>query len=167
MGNVIVADAGYGSESNYRYCEDELENQILIAPYGTMLKENSRKWKSDDKKVMNWEYNENDDYYIDLKGVRFNFKRYSKRTDKYGFERSFKIYQAEEYTADQELVPEALTKKGNVRTISVNPDWEYYKTKQRELLSNSETGKTYAQRKIDVEPIFGKLKLLCTSIDSQ
>lgn len=44
LGTTIIADAGYGSESNYRYLEDELEQHIaLILPYGTMFKENSRK----------------------------------------------------------------------------------------------------------------------------
>ena len=69
----IVADAGYGSEQNYRYLEDELPNHIALIPYSTMLKEQSKKWQSDERKVMNWTYNEQEDYYIDPKGVRFNF----------------------------------------------------------------------------------------------
>ncbi|MCG0555051.1 transposase [Lactiplantibacillus plantarum] len=40
----------------------------------------------------------------------------------------------------------------------MNENWEYFKSKQRELLSAPETGQIYAQRKIDVEPVFGKLK---------
>ncbi|MDV7758889.1 hypothetical protein GA702_12045, partial [Liquorilactobacillus mali] len=47
-GTKILADAGYGSESNYRYFEDELPEHTALIPYGTMLKENSRKWQSDD-----------------------------------------------------------------------------------------------------------------------
>lgn len=43
LGKIIVADAGYGSESNYRYCEDEFDKHVVLVPYGTMLKENSRK----------------------------------------------------------------------------------------------------------------------------
>ena len=35
----IVADAGYGSESNYRYLEDQLPQHIGLIPYGTMFKE--------------------------------------------------------------------------------------------------------------------------------
>ena len=60
-----------------------------------MLRENSRKWKSDDRKVMNWEYHAKDNYYINPVGVRFNFKRYAYRNDKDGFHRDFKVYQAE------------------------------------------------------------------------
>lgn len=158
LGQMIVADAGYGSESNYRYCEDELGTHTLLVPYGTMLKENSRKWQSDDRKVMNWDYHEKDDYYIDPKGVRFNFNCYRERTDKYGFTRQFKEYIAEKYDENQQLIAAALTPKGYLRRISVNEAWEYFKAKERKLLSAPETGLVYAQRKIDVEPIFGKMK---------
>lgn len=158
LGSTIVADAGYGSESNYRYLEDDLSSHVALIPYGTMLKENSRKWKSGDRKVMNWDYCEQDDYFIDPKGIRFNFKTYRQRTDKYGFTRDFKEYVAERYDENHNLIAAALTPKGSLRRISVNEAWEYFKAKQRELLSAPKTGNIYGQRKIDVEPIFGKMK---------
>ena len=71
-----------------------------MIPYSTMIKENSRKWRSDDRKVMNWEYHEADDYYVNPQGVRFNFKRYAYRNDKYKFHRDFKMYQAEKYDVE-------------------------------------------------------------------
>ena len=151
----IVADAGYGSESNYKYIEDELPNCTALIPYSTMLKENSRKWRSDDRKVMNWEYHEADDYYIDPHGVRFNFKRYAYRNDKYKFRRDFKLYQAEKYDENHQVIPQALTPRGNIKSIMVNPQWKYFKAKARELLSNSNT---YSRRKYDVESVFGNLK---------
>lgn len=120
-----------------------------------MLKENSRKWRSDDRKVMNWEYHEADDYYIDPHGVRFNFKRYAYRNDKYKFRRDFKLYQAEKYDENHQVISQALTPRGNLRSIMVNPQWEYFKAKARESLSNSDT---YSRRKYDVESVFGNLK---------
>ncbi|MFD1456732.1 IS1182 family transposase, partial [Levilactobacillus lanxiensis] len=158
LGKVIVADAGYGSESNYRYCEDELDKHVVLVPYGTMLKENSRKWQSDDRKVMNWDYYEKDDYFIDPKGVRFNFKAYRKSTDKYGFTRGFKEYEAEKYNENHEVIPLALTPKKRLRRIKVNEAWEYFKAKERTQLSKPENKAIYGRRKIDVEPIFGKMK---------
>ena len=155
LGREIVADAGYGSESNYKYIEDELPNCIALIPYSTMLKENSRKWRSDDRKVMNWEYHEDDDYYIDPHGVRFNFKRYAYRNDKYKFRRDFKLYQAEKYDENHQVIPQALTPRGNTKYIMVNPQWEYFKAKAHESLSNSNT---YSRRKYDVESVFGNLK---------
>lgn len=154
----IVADAGYGSEANYRYIEDELPDQIPLIPYGTMLKENSSKWQSDERKVMNWEYNEKDDYYIDPKGVRFNFYRYTERTDKYGFVRNFKNYKAELKDENQNIMKPAMTAGGNVRYININPEWEYFKATEKERLYSDVGAKIYARRKIDVESVFGHLK---------
>ena len=120
-----------------------------------MIKENSRKWRSDDRKVMNWEYHETDDYYVNPQGVRFNFKRYAYRNDKYKFHRDFKVYQAEKYDENYQVIPEALTPHGNTKYIMVNPQWEYFKAKVRKSLSKS---KTYSRRKYDVETVFGNLK---------
>lgn len=155
LGKEIVADAGYGSESNYRFIEDNLPDCTALIPYGTMLKENSRKWKSDDGKVMNWDYHPKDDYYVNPAGVRFNFKRYAYRTDRYGFKRDFKVYQAEKYDENHQVIPQALTPKGNTKYIMVNQQWEYFKAKARESLSNSDT---YSRRQYDVETVFGNLK---------
>ena len=125
----IVADAGYGSESNYRYLEDVLPEHTAIIPYSTMLKEKSKKWKIDEKKLMNWDYSATDDVYIDPLGVRFSFNAYRERKDKNGFVRYLKEYKAEKYNEKQELVPQSLTKSGRVRLIQVNPELEYFKAK--------------------------------------
>ena len=158
LGKYIVADAGYGSESNYRYLNDYLPDQVPLIPYGTMLKENSKKWKSDDRKVMNWDYYDQDDYYIDPNGVRFNFYRYVEQTDQYGFKRQFKKYRAETTDIEDRPINSALTPKGYVRYIQVNPEWEYFKAKEKEQLSEETNSSIYARRKIDVESCFGHLK---------
>ncbi len=155
LGREIVADAGYGSERNYKYIEDELSDCTALIPYSTMIKENSRKWRSDDRKVMNWEYHEADDFYVNPQGVRFNFKRYAYRNDKYKFRRDFKVYQAEKYDENHQIISQALTPHGNTKYLMVNPQWEYFKSKARESLSNSNT---YSRRKYDVETVFGNLK---------
>ncbi|MGX7411356.1 hypothetical protein ACWOET_01635 [Enterococcus caccae] len=38
-----------------------------------MLKEQSKKWKSDERKVMNWMYDEEEDSYTNPTGIRFLF----------------------------------------------------------------------------------------------
>ena len=154
----LVADAGYGSEPNYRFLEDECPHLTALIPYNTYLKEQSKAWKSDERKVMNWTYVEEDDYYIDPHGVRFNFHAYRTRTDQYEVTRDFKEYVAETVDVNQQPIPEALTKKGYKRRIHVNPSYEYFKAQQREQLSDPEYAKVYARRKIDVEPAFGFLK---------
>ena len=120
----ICADAGYGSESNYRFLETDYPDIIPLIPYGTMRKEKSRKWKKDPKKIVNWQYEEKDDYFIDPLDVRFNFSHYSRRKDKYGFVRDYKTYKAEIYDENLNRIPEALTPKGHPRQVYHNPSWE-------------------------------------------
>ena len=50
----MIADAGYGSEENYRY----LENRGIraVVKYGMYRKEGSRKWKEDSWNTERWEY---------------------------------------------------------------------------------------------------------------
>uniref|UniRef100_UPI003899109B transposase n=1 Tax=Hutsoniella sourekii TaxID=87650 RepID=UPI003899109B len=56
------------------------------------------------------------------------------------------------------MIESALTPKGYLRKVTINPEWEYYKAKQRELLSDPEYSLIYSLRKTDVEPAFGHLK---------
>ena len=49
----IIADAGYGFENNYHFIEDYFPNCNVFIPYSTMLKEESHKWKVDDRRIMN------------------------------------------------------------------------------------------------------------------
>lgn len=107
---------------------------------------------------MNWAYHPKDDYFIDPQGVRFSFYAYRKRKDKYGFVREFKEYKANKYDNDFQVDHRAFTKNGNPRKISINDAWEYFKAKERKLLSNYQTGSIYGRRKIDVESVFGGLK---------
>ncbi|APR27987.1 IS1182 family transposase [Pediococcus acidilactici] len=153
----IVADAGYGSEYNYTTIIDQLEKQPII-PYTTYEKERSRKYRNDPTRSRNWEYNAKDDYYIDHLGVRFSFYRYSRRTDKYGFQRDFKIYQADKHQPTVELDRLAKTPGGRQRQSVINPSWEYFKAHISTTLSSEEGRTIYRRRKFDVEPVFGRLK---------
>ncbi|WP_179211714.1 transposase, partial [Secundilactobacillus pentosiphilus] len=82
-----------------------------------------------------------------------NFQRYSRRTDNSGVTRDFKIYRAEKFDEDHQVIPAALTQSGQTRYISINPSWEYFKAQQRERLTTKTTAQIYARRKIDVEPV--------------
>lgn len=88
----------------------------------------------------------------------FTFHNYSKRTDKSGITRDFKVYQAESKDENKQIIPEALTPKQNVRRISINPAWEYPKNKIRDNLNNQTSTEIYARLKIEVEPVFGPMK---------
>ncbi|PWT30023.1 IS5/IS1182 family transposase, partial [Limosilactobacillus reuteri] len=153
----IVADAGYGSEYNYTMILDRFEKQPVI-PYTTYQKEQKRKFKNDPTKSQNWQYNAEDDYYIDHLGVCFSFYRYSKRTDKYGFERDFKLYRADKHQLSVQLDELAKTPGGRQRHMQVNPTWNYYKAKVKATLSSDEGKAIYRRQKFAVESVFDHMK---------
>ena len=155
--SYIVADAGYGSKSNYSKIIDDFE-KIPLIPYGLMLKEEKRKFKNDPTKFANWKYQAKDDFFIDYQGVYFSFKNYSIRHDKYGFERKFKIYEADKHQPTAKLDQLSKTPEGYQRRIYYNPNWEYFKNYTKDKLSDPELKKIYGQRKIEVESVFGNLK---------
>lgn len=51
---TIVADAGYGSEENYIYCEEK--KYLALIPYNMMRQEQKRKYKKEIKNSSNWNY---------------------------------------------------------------------------------------------------------------
>ena len=155
----IVADAGYGSEYNYSILEENYSDKNYQIPYTQYEKEQTRKYKKDPSKVDNWYYNEEEDYYVDKSGVRFNFKYYSQRKDQStGMVRNFKIYETDEFQLTEELTQLAKTKTGRQRQIRYNPNWQYLKEKAKETLQSEEGKRIYGCRKSDVEPIFGHMK---------
>ncbi|WP_046838222.1 transposase, partial [Staphylococcus succinus] len=91
----IVADAGYGSEYNYTMILDDFEKTPLIT-YSMYLKEKKRKYKKNPFITANWTYNEKDDYYTCPNKKELHFRSYSKRRDRYGHQRDFKLYQCED-----------------------------------------------------------------------
>ncbi|WP_246516996.1 IS1182 family transposase, partial [Lederbergia ruris] len=153
----IVADAGYGSEQNY---EDIIENRnrTPLITYNQYRKEKKKKHKDNAFHVDNWEYNEDEDTFLCPNGRKVQFSHHSKRTDKYGFTREFKVYECEDCSGCplRDLCTKA--KEGNNRKVYINEKWESQKEYVRTKLSDEKTGEIYGKRKTDVEPAFGFLK---------
>ena len=153
----IVADAGYGSEQNY---EDIIEyrNRTPLITYNQYRKEKKKKHKNNTFHVDNWEYNEEEDYFLCPNGRKVQFSHHSKRTDRYGYTREFKVYECEDCSGCplRELCTKA--KEGKNRRVYRNEKWEHQKEYIRTKLSDETTGEIYGKRKIDVEPAFGFLK---------
>jgi transposase len=153
----IVADAGYGSEENYQYLIDKAKCVPLIT-YNMYHKEQTRKYKTNIFRRENWPYNEQEDTFVCPNKKTVRFRNDSKRKDKVGFIRDFKVYECEDCTACPLRSKCTKAMKGKNRTIQLNPSWEYFKAHVRELLKEEKTGRLYRQRKIDVEPVFGDIK---------
>ena len=153
----IVADAGYGSQENYQEILMR-RGRIPLVPYTVFQKEKTRKWRDHPFNLANWSYNETTDHFVCPNGQNVTFRYMSKRTDRYGFTRDFKVYVSE--SCDDCPLRSLCTKaeKGRHRQVRVNVSWEDQKEQVKNLLSDQKTGKIYAKRKIDVEPVFGNLK---------
>ena len=107
---------------------------------------------------MNWEYLEDTDQFIKPDGLVYSFKNYSSRTDKYGLQRDFKIYEADKIQDTPELEQLAKTDSGNQKQIHYNQTWNYFKELLTQTLHSEESYQIYAKRKIDVEPVFGSFR---------
>lgn len=107
---------------------------------------------------MNWEYLEDTDQFIKPDGLVYSFKNYSSQTDKYGFQRDFKIYEADKIQDTPELEQLAKTDSGNQKQIHYNQTWNYFKELLTQTLHSEESYQIYAKRKIDVEPVFGSFR---------
>jgi hypothetical protein len=108
--------------------------------------------------MSNWLYDEESDAYTCPNGQQVMFKYNSNRTDKSGFQRTFKIYECEDCTGCPLRMNCTKAQEGHNRKLMINEEWEQQKEYIREKLSEEKTGAIYRQRKIDVEPIFGFLK---------
>lgn len=153
----IVADAGYGSEENYTDILDGRSREALIT-YGMYRKERTRKYRKDPFNTDNWEYDESTDSYTCPNGKQLTFSYVSRKTDKNGFSREFKVYECDDCTSCPFREQCNKSKNSRNRTLKINERLERQKEYVRTKLSEEEAGSIYCQRKIDVEPVFGFLK---------
>jgi transposase len=153
----IIADAGYGSETNYIEVIEE-QDRIPLIPYSTYEKEQKRRYKNDPFKPANWPYTEEKDRYICPDGRYVNFKRYQDRTDSFGYTRRLKVYECEDCSCCPVRSRCTRATSDKNRQIQINLSFEYFKAYTRQKLSDEDMMLLYKNRKIDVEPVFGHLK---------
>jgi len=158
MPKIVIADAGYGSEENYLYAigDDKKPRFEFLIPYGTYLKEQTRKYKNDISNAKNWDYNEQDDTFICPNNREVLFKKYLTKKNSSGYEQSYKIYESEDCT-DCPLRSNCTKAKGN-RQVHWNTIFEEMKAKAKTALECEEKATIYSQRKIEVESVFGHIK---------
>lgn len=153
----IVGDSGYGSESNYEMIMDDYERTALI-PYNTYYKEKKKKYKDDEMHPANWPYDAANDLYICPDGREIRFDRYTQRTDKYGYTRSFKMYASDDCSGCPLYDMCIKSEKQINKRIQKNMNLEYFKAQVNHQLSTKENREIYQQRKVDIETVFGNLK---------
>jgi len=154
MPEDLIADAGYGSEENYQFLE---ENEVeAFVKYNYFHKEQSEKWKQDPHRIENLYYNQQQDCYYCPMGQPMTFVQDKTITSVNGYKQKLRLYQAQR--CDGCPMRGACHKSKGNRIIEVNPKLLRYKQQARERL-NSEKGLKYrSQRPADVEAVFGITK---------
>lgn len=155
MPQSVTADAGYGSEENYKFLE---ENNIeAFVKYGLFDRDqNNNIQKSSPFTADKLHYNEKEDYYVCPMGQHMqNAGSYSRETST-GYIQKVTKYQAHN-CAGCPLNGVCHKSKGN-RIIEINKELLRLKAKAKQKLLSEQGIKKRKQRCCDVEPVFGNIK---------
>ena len=151
---AICADAGYGSEENYAYLQEE---QIgAYVKYNYFHKEQSRKWQQDPFRSENFHYDGQSDKLYCPMGQPMDKIGEQKRQTTTGFEQTHSLYRAKN-CGGCPLRPQCHKADGN-RTVQINHALRKLKERARENLLSGEGLRHRAQRPADVEATFGIIK---------
>jgi len=151
---AAITDAGYGSQENYAY----LENQKIAAvvKYGTYQKEKSKKWKEDSFRSENWEYNRKEKCYICPNGRKLTFRESRKTKNSSGYAITLHRYECEscKYCRLQKQCKKGAGNRG----IERNERWLRLKRKAKRVLEDGRYIELRKQRSVEVETVFGQIK---------
>ncbi|PKQ63065.1 transposase [Labilibaculum filiforme] len=150
----VVADAGYGSEENYQYLEEENIEHYVKFNYFHM--EQKKAFKLDPYRVENMHYNKVDDYFVCPMGQHMNFVSEYEKSNGFGYISTIRKYRAKNCKNCQ-IRGRCFKGKGN-RTIEINNRLRTYKQKARENLMSDKGLKHRSNRPIEPEAVFGQIK---------
>jgi len=155
--DVLVADAGYGSEENY---EDLEERQIdAFVKYPGFHKQQKAKGKikpSEVFKPQHLYYNEEQDYFICPMGQKMEKRSEVKTIKASGFRQKASVYVAGR--CEGCTLRGVCHKSKENRKIQLNHNRKKHQQKAAKKL-NSEIGKEHrSKRPCDVEAVFGNIK---------
>lgn len=151
---TAVADAGYGSEENYGFME---ENEIeAFVKYNYFHTEQKKKFRENAFIAQNLFYNATDDYFICPMGQHLEKRGDKTTTNKNGHRSEITIYEAANCKGCP-LRGMCFEAKGN-RRIEINHNLRRLKAKARELLLSEEGIKHRKKRCIEPEPVFSHIR---------
>ncbi|MGG0816224.1 IS1182 family transposase [Paenibacillus alvei] len=151
---TVIADAGYGSEENYAYLEQE--NVEAIVKYSTYHKEKSKKWQQDISRIDNWKYDMQADLWTCLVGQSLHFHRESRQKTESGYEILLRHYRSQDCMSCP--LKAACSKANGNREIRVSMQYLRYKQRVQEKLRSEEGYALSVRRMIEPESVFGQLK---------
>ena len=149
-----VGDAGYGSEENYEYLEQQGIESFL--KYPGYFQEQKRSFQKNGFHTKNLYYNADQDYYVCPMGQKMTYRFSTKRTSKTGYESKVKVYQAQRCEGCP--LRSRCHKSAKNRMIQVSPNLQKHRKVAKENLDSLRGIRLKKKRNWDVEPVFGHIK---------
>ena len=151
---TVVADAGYGSEQNYEYAENESIEAYI--KYNYFHKEQKRSFKNNIFLPSNLYYNQSEDYIVCPMGQHMTCIGVGKRESDLGYKYHVSIYQAQNCKGCP-LRGECHKGQYN-RQIELNHNLLEYRKKAKERLTSKKGLYHRSKRPIEPEAVFGQIK---------
>jgi len=151
---IVVADAGYGSEENYEFLEQK--DIEAFVKYNYFHMEQKRKITKNIFLPQNLYYNNEHDYFVCPMGQHLTKKGAGIRISDNGYKSNVSYYQAINCNGCP-LRGQCHKAKGN-RTLEVNFRLKELKQKAKELLMSEKGLYHRSRRPIEPEAVFGQLK---------
>jgi transposase len=150
----IVADAGYGSEENYNYLDNNrLGNYVK---YNTYDFEKTSKFKSGKFLTSNFKYQPDNDEYICPTDQILTYITTQTGKSENGYISKRRVYKSK--TCSTCLQRDQCCKGNGDRSIQVSTKLIEYKYTAKQNLESEKGIKLRAQRGVDVESVFGQIK---------
>mgnify|MGYP002715502977 CR=1 FL=1 len=151
---TVVADAGYGSEQNYEFMEDNFIEAYV--KYNYFHKEQKRSWKKNPFAVQNLFYNKDKDFFICPMGQRLTNIGTKKSKSDLGYISTVTRYQAQ--NCNNCPLTCLCHKSKDKRIIEINYKLNQYKKRARERLLSERGIYHRGKRCIEPEAVFAQIK---------
>ena len=153
----IVADAGYGSEENYNYLDNnKLGNYVK---YNTYDYEKTSQFKNGKFLTSNFKYQPDNDEYICPNNQILTYLTTQTGKSENGYISKRRVYKSK--TCSNCMQRYQCCKGNNDRSIQVSTKLIEYKYTAKQNLESEKGIKLRAQRGVDVESVFGQIKHNC------
>ncbi len=158
----VVADAGYESEENYTYLDDN-EQLSFIKPSNYEISK-TKKYKADIGLIDNTAYHENGDFYICRNGKRLIASNVIRRKSKTGYQSQKTVYTCEDCS---NCSYKSLCIKGNnsktpleerVKSLETSKVFNKYRKENLKRILSDKGCQLRMNRSIQAEGSFGELK---------
>lgn len=154
MPESICADAGYGSEENYQFLQEQnIDNYVK---FNYFHKEQTKKYKQDPFRSDNLHYNQDQDTVYCPIGQPMHRIADQKSKTRAGYPQLYAQYQAKNCHGCP-LRGQCFKAEGN-RIVKLNHQLRIHKQKVRENLLSEKGIKHRKQRPADVEAVFAAIK---------